>query len=161
MVKQSQKEAVYSAVMSVLGEQGVSVTEGSDISSLMSRELRSQVSEILVEGFKNGSIELNKTFSDSELRTYVSGLQSNWLKKDKRLNGGTQYVAKNPGSRAGSSDPQLKALRSLLSALTDETERLEVQSHIDARSAELAAQKVTKSIDRSAIPAELLTKLGM
>lgn len=160
MSKQSQKEAVYSAVMSVLSENGVSVTEGTSVSSLMTKNLRSQVSQILIEGFKGGSIELDKTFDESGLRAYVSGLQSNWLRKDKRLSGGVAYVAKNPGSRSGSSDPQMKALLTLLGSLTEEEDRAEVQKHIDARRAEIQSQKV-KLIDKSAIPSELLTKLGL
>jgi len=46
---------------------------------------------------------------DAKLRSYCSGLQSNWLRKDTRLNGGVKYVAKNPGSRAGSTDPKALA----------------------------------------------------
>lgn len=161
MVKQSQKEAVYSAVMNVLSENGVQTESGTNVGNLMTRELRSQVNEILVQGFSSGSIELDRTFTDSELRAYVSGLQSNWLRKDKRLNGGVAYVAKNPGSRAGSGDAQLKALRALLSTLTDSDERAEVQQHIDARVAEISANKKTSTkIDFSILPAELAAKFA-
>lgn len=160
MSKQTQKEAVYSAVINVLSENGITVESGTDVSAVMNRTLRSQVNEILVQGFKSGTIELEKTFSDSELRAYVSGLQSNWLRKDKRLNGGTSYVAKSPGSRAGSGDAQLKALRALLSSLTNETERAEVQQHIDARVAEISSSKKTKTIDFSVLPAELASKFS-
>lgn len=157
MSKMSQKEAVYSAVTSVLSENNISVSEGTDVSTVMTRELRSQVNAILVEGFNSGSVELDRTFNPSDLKAYVSGLQSNWLRKDKRLNGGAKYSAKNPGSRIGSGDAQLKAMRSLLSTLTDESERSEVQSHIDTRVNEIQAVKAKKSItvDFAALPADL------
>jgi hypothetical protein len=69
-------------------------------------------------------------------------------------------VAKNPGSRVGSSDPTLKALRALRSTLTVESEIAEVDSHITARIAEIkpAKTKSTVAVDFSALPAELASK---
>lgn len=151
MSKMNQKEAVFQAICNVTGFKGEGVLS-------ITKEQRSQVNAILFEGFRAGTIELDREYSDSDLKSYVSGLQSNWIRKDKRLNGGTQYVAKNPGSRAGSTDPQLKAMRALLSTLTDESERAEVQSHIDAKVAEIAAAKQTKVVDFSALPADLAAK---
>lgn len=156
MSKLSQKEAVYNAVTSVLSENNISVSEGTDVSTLMTRELRSQVNQVLFEGFRSGSVELDREYSDSDLKAYVSGLQSNWLRKDKRLNGGTKYSAKNPGSRIGSSDPQLKAMRALLTTLSSESDRAEVQSAIDTRVSEIQASKVKKvTIDTESLPADL------
>lgn len=153
MTKITQKEAVFQAVKNVCGEQEGAYTPSS--------EQRAQVNQILFESFKAEKIELEKTFTDSELKSYVSGLQSNWLRKDKRLNGGVTYVAKNPGSRAGSGDPSLKAMRALLSTLTVEEERAEVQSHIDARLAEISASKTKKTVvDFSALPADLAAKFS-
>jgi len=160
MSTQTQKEAVHSAVTSVLSEAGVSVNEGDNFATHLTRELRAQVTNILVEGFNSGSIALDKSFaSESDLRTYCSGLTSNWLRKDTRLNGGMKYEAKNPGSRVGSSDVQLKAMRALLSTKSDPSEQAEIQSFIDARVAEIkVSRKPAKSIDFSALPAELAEK---
>lgn len=156
MSKFTQKEAVYNAITSVLSESNIEFAEGTDVSSLMTREIRSQVNQILFEGFRSGTVELDREFNDTELKAYVSGLQSNWIRKDKRLNGNTKYVAKNPGSRAGSGDAQLKAMRALLSTLTEESDRAEVQSHIDARVSEISASKAKKvTIDMSVLPADL------
>lgn len=153
----SQKEAVFSAVTSVLSEAGISVGDNESVSTLLTRELRAQVTNILVEGFNNGSVSLDKTFTtEAELRTYCSGLTSNWLRKDTRLNGGVKYAAQNPGSRVGSTDAQLKAMRALLSTKSDPAERAEIQSFIETRVAEIkATRKPSKSIDVSALPAEL------
>lgn len=153
MSKQSQKEAVYTAVVNVTGFKG----EGQCVPT---KEQRAQICSILIEGFKAGKIELDREYTESELRSYVSGLLSNWLRKDKRLNGGIQYTAKNPGSRTGASDPQLKALKALLTTLTDPSERAEVQGYIDARLKELQAQKVKVEVDFSLLPKELAEKFS-
>lgn len=153
----TQKEAVYTAITSVLAEAGVHFEEGSDVSTVLTKEHRAQVNAILFEGFKSGQIQLDKSFGDTELKAYVSGLQSNWIRKDKRLNGGTQYVAKNPGSRQGSGDPQIKAMRLLLSTLTDESERSEVEAEIAKRQAEITKSKAP-AIDFSALPESLRAK---
>jgi len=140
--KMSQKEAVFSAVTNVCGE-----TDGAYSPT---KDERASVNQILFEGFRNGTIEYKgdvSALSDSDLKGYVSGLQSNWLRKDKRLNGNVQYVAKNPGSRAGSTDPQIKAMRVLLSTQEDPTKRAEIQAFIDKRLAEIKPAKVTELTD--------------
>jgi hypothetical protein len=145
MTKHTQKEAVFQAVTNVCGDMEVYTP---------SKEQRASVNQILFEGFKAGTIELDREYSDTELKAYVSGLQSNWLRKDKRLNGNVAYVAKNPGSRTGSSDTQIKAMRALLATKTDVAERAEIQSFIDKRLAEIKPSK-TVEIDISALPVEL------
>ena len=157
----NQKQAVYQAITSVLSEADIHFEDGMNASTLITPELRKQVNAILIEGFRSKTIELDREYSDTELKSYVSGLQSNWLRKDKRFNGGVQYVAKNPGSRAGSGDASLKNMRILLSQVTDVNERAEVQGFIDARVAELSKGKTTtKVIDFSALPAELQAKFS-
>jgi hypothetical protein len=161
MSKQSQKEAVFTAITNVLSEAGIPVVEGQSIETYMTREVRAQVNQILFEGFKTSTVELDREFTDSELKAYVSGLQSNWIRKDKRLNGNVSYIAKNPGSRAGSADPQLKAMRALLSTLSIDSEKAEVQAHINARLSEISVSKAkTVSIDFSALPADLAAKFS-
>lgn len=157
MSQVTQKAAVYTAVVSVLTEAGIKFEDGMNVTPHMTRELRSQVNAILFEGFKSGSIQLDRAFSDSELKAYVSGLQSNWLRKDSRLNGDTKYVAKNPGSRQGSGDAQLKAMRALLNSLTSEEDKAEVQQAIDARIADITKTK-TPSINFEVLPESLKAK---
>jgi hypothetical protein len=151
MSKMKQKDAVYQAVINVTGYTGEGACHPS-------KEQRAQINMILFEGFKSETIEMDTVKSDSDLKGYVSGLTSNWLRKDGRLNGGVKYEAKNPGSRAGSADPQLKAMRTLLSTLTTPEEKAEVQSYIDARIAEIAAVKQATIVDFSALPADLQAK---
>jgi|ERR1019366_3501639 hypothetical protein len=149
----TQEEAVFQAIINVVGEQ-----EGAYAPT---KEERSQITEILVEGFKAGKIALKETpanadklADDAKLRSYCSGLQSNWIRKDPRLNGGVKYVAKNPGSRAGSTDPQIKAMRTLLQTRTDlsSDDRAEIQTMIDSRVAEIKpAKSVTLTDEQVAV----------
>ena len=145
-MKMTQKEAVFSAIQNVCGTQDGAYTP--------TKEERASVNQILFEGFRSGTIELDREYSDSELKAYVSGLQSNWLRKDKRLNGNVQYVAKNPGSRAGSTDASVKAMRALLATKSDPSERKEIQDFIDKRVAEIKPAK-TVTINVSDLPPEL------
>ena len=149
----NQKEAVYTAVVNVTGFSGDGAVD-------VSKEQRAQVNAILFEGFRAGNISIDREFNDAELKKYISGLTSNWLRKDTRLNGGTAYIAKNPGSRAGSGDASLKAMRALLSTLTSAEDKAEVQKHIDERVSEIASTKVTKVIDYSMLPADLAAKFS-
>ena len=146
MTKMTQKEAVFQAISNVMGTQ--------DGAFSPTKEQRASVNQILFEGFRSGSIELDREYSDSELKAYVSGLQSNWLRKDKRLNGGVTYVAKNPGSRTGSTDASVKAMRALLNTKTDPVEKAEIQGFIDKRLAEIKPAK-TVTINVADLPPEL------
>lgn len=157
-MKMTQKAAVFAAITAVLSNEGVSFEEGMDVGPLMTRERRSSVNQILFEGFRSGKIELDREYTDTELKGYVSGLQSNWIRKDSRLNGNTKYVAKNPGSRVGQGDAQLKALKQLISTKSDPAEVAEIQGYIDAREAELRAAKVKTVINLDALPEALRSK---
>jgi hypothetical protein len=164
MSQSKQKEAVFSAVSSVLAEANITVNEGDNFATHLSRELRAQVTNILVEGFTSGNISLEKTFeSEADLRTYCSGITSNWLRKDPRMNGGVKYVAKNPGSRVGSADPQLKAMRTLLATRTDlnDADRSEIQGMIDKRVFEVKSSKKSSAKELTAEQIEILKNAGL
>jgi len=155
MSKMNQKEATFQAVISVIPH------ENERGACAPSNDQKGMICQILFEGFKSNRIELTQEYSDKELKSYVGGLVSNWLRKDKRLNGGISYVTKNPGSRVGSSDPSLKAMRALLnSPLLTSEDKVEIQGHIDSRVAELNTSKQTVTIDYSALPADLQAKFN-
>jgi len=142
-----QKDAVFQAICDVRGS-----TEFSEAVELTKDE-RGKVQAALIAGFQAGEIVYQGDASDSaKLSAYVSGLVSNWLRKDKRLNGNVAYMAKNPGTRTGSGDETLKAMRTLLSVTTDETAKSEIQLEIDKRINEL---KPKKTVNVAAIPESL------
>ena len=147
----TQKDAVYQAVISVLSNEGVAFKEGVDSAiSLLNRPLRSRINSILMSGFASGNVELDTSFdSQAALKTYTSGLVSNWLRKDARLNGGIKAapskrnnVVSKSSVKSRDKDLQLKALKALLSQTTDNEKRLEIQSFIDARVNELEKQSL-------------------
>lgn len=167
----NQREAVYNATKSTLKDMGITFEDGSNISEIMTEDIRKKVHAIVVQSFKDGKVEFKDTPSnqeklsdDSKLNSYVSGLISNWYRKDKRFNGNTKYTAKNPGSRSGQGDPQLKALKQLYKQFegTDEDKAAEIKKHIDVRLSEIAAEKAKKvEINLNAIPDELKEALDL
>lgn len=158
----NQREAVYGAIKSVLAENEINFEDGMDVATVLTKELRGQVNEILYHGFVSGSVGLDIKYDDKQLRQYCSSLQSNWIRKDKRLNGGVKYEAKNPGSRAGSGDESVKAMKTLLKTLTPGTEDYtDVETHLNARLAEISASKVkTITINMDALPEALRNKFS-
>lgn len=150
----NQKEATYNAVINSFENAGVDFEDGQNAKDVLTAEIRSEVRETLFTQFRNGEISHSDEFAetklndDSELKKYVAGLLSNWIKKDKRLNGNTQYKIQNPGSRAGQGDDTVKALRGLIKQLTatGNTDGLaEAKEALSARQAEIAAEKAVKS----------------
>lgn len=148
----SQKEAVFSIITTMFEIEGNGAVQ-------LDKSQKHDVIDALVVGFVNKEIQYAGNLPEGkDLRNYCSGLLNNWLRKDTRLNGGTAYVAKNPGSRTGSTDPQIKAMKALLATRTDAAERAEIQSFIDARIAQIKpAKSVTVNADD--LPAELRAKL--
>lgn len=159
-MKTNQKTAVFQAILMVLESKGIEFNEGSNVAEHMSKDIRSEVNAILFQGFRAGDIELEKEYTDTDLKAYVSGLQSNWIRKDKRLNGNVVYQAKNPGSRAGSGDAQLKNMKLLLATLTPGTpDHAEVEQAVAERTIEVQATKAKSiTVDFSALPAHLRAK---
>ena len=145
-----QKEATYQAIKSVCPNH-----EDFQVLKVNADERKSIVA-ILVEGFKAGEIELKRQQKD--LNGYCKGLLSNWLKKDKRFNGGIVHKSKNPGIRAGQGDPTVKNLRVMLKLTEEkggsEADMQAIQEAIQARIAELKP-KVEHTVDESLIPENL------
>lgn len=140
----NQKDAVFAAIVSVLGHTPTTAVE-------LTESQKPLVYDILVKGFMNGEIAYKSDFDEAIIRKYVPGLVNNWMRKDKRLNGNTEYQAKNPGSRTGAGDERLKALRALLAAVPDDVKPT-VQAEIDKRLEEL---KPSKTINVAALPEHL------
>ena len=113
--------------------------------------------------FRSGKVQYSVEFAskvsdDKELKSYISGLVNNWIRKAPELNSGAKYQAKNPGSRQGSGDEQIKEMRLLLSVTKDPEARKLIEKAIESRAQEV---KPTKTIDLDKIPQELREKLGL
>lgn len=148
---QSQKQSVFVAVTSVLGL-------GLDHKGLVSltKEQRKTVIDMVTDSIVSGETEFSeeakvKYPTRDDVKGYVNGMVSNWLRKDTRLNDGNKYETKNPGSRAGSGDEVLKNLKALRATLSDKDHIAAVDEEIKKRTEEIAAAKaktVTINVDK-------------
>lgn len=147
-----QNDAVFQVVCLVLGQDGFSAKV-----ELTEKE-RAEVVSLVTAGIIAGNVDFSaeakaKYDTEAKVRSYTVGMVNNHLRKDKRLNGGEKYIIKNPGSRAGQADKQLKAMRALRATLTDATEIKLVDEAIERRAAEIKAAKVkTTEININALP---------
>ena len=165
----SQREAVYQATHNVLANERINFEDGELISEVMTDALRATVIEIVTAGFMEKRVELKDTPANkakledpAKLKSYVSGLVSNWYRKDKRFNGNVAYEPKNPGSRQGQGDAKLKALKQLKIKFQGTEQETAIDGHIEARLSEIQAEKQAKiEIDYSVLDQELLEDLGI
>lgn len=150
-----QNDAVFGAVCEVLGQNNFSTKVE------LSKDQQNQVIEIVTNGILNGTVDFSteaKTkYNDyDKVRSYTTGMVNNHLRKDLRLNGGSKYQPKNPGSRAGSGDEQLKALKALRSTVSDPETIQQLDAAIEVRTQEIKATKVKKvEINYDALPEHL------
>ena len=170
---QSQRAAYFKAITSVLKENKVNFEENKTVvKSVLTSEMREQVISIVCAGFKNGSISLKDTPSNREkladaakLKTYARGTLTNWLAKDKRLNGGVDHEIKKPGSRAGQGDKEVQNFKALQAQFAPGSKQYDIiQGKIDERKAKIAAEKAAKKhreVDYSLVPDELMKELGL
>lgn len=141
----TQGDAVFQAVCNVVGRPDHNKVE-------LSKEQLKQVHSEVLAMFKSGQTSHRGNPTDEELAKYVPGLVNNWLRKDKRLNGGVKYETKRPGSRTGSGDEQLKAMKQLLSITTDPDARSAIELEMKNR---LEVIKPKPTVDVSKLPESL------
>lgn len=154
MTTVTQRQAVYNAISSIK-------TVDETTQTVLTKDESLKVKAILVEGFTNGEIAIDPTYNMSKINTYASGLISNWIKKDSRLNGGVKFQIKNPGSRAGSTDKSVAALKALLKQIGENHEKTaEVKEAIAKRVAEIKPGKAKPTIDAELLPEDLRVLLN-
>lgn len=163
MSKQSQKEAVFTAVKTVVEATGNQFVEGESYADRLTDQMRKQIVDIIENGLITGETELNTSFDTStKLRNYASCLLSNWVRKDARLNGGGKYAPAKTGiTRAR--DPQIKAMKALLASgqVTAQEDIDEINAFILTRQAELDAQKKPSiKVDFNLLPESLRDKFA-
>ena len=157
----NQRTATVNTILSVLKDRDVEYELNGEvpISEVLNDKDKADVRTILFEAFRTGKVTFKPEFQvkvddDTKLRTYVSGLVNNWIKKAKEFNGDTAYVPKNPGSRAGQGDEQIRELKKLLKENQDDPEvKAEIQEAIDARLTEIKPEAAP--VDTTKIPEHL------
>lgn len=152
-----QAQAVVSATQSVLGD---SFDHSQPILTYITKAQIEEVVNVVTAQIIAGKVEFGakeKYDTDAKVRAYTKGMVNNWHRKSLQLNP-VKYEAKNPGSRAGSSDPmvrEMKKLKAQLTAAGDEETANEVQAQIDARIQEVKPTKSLPTINTSALPESL------
>ena len=167
----NQRQAVYVATMNVLAEHEIPFDDGQagGAEKVVTKDMRASIVDGISLAILNGEVEMSTEgkakYNDlKKMKTYVSGLVSNWFRKDPRLNGNTKHQAKNPGSRAGAGDEQIKALKTLLTVKAGDAEAVAaIEQAIEARKTEISASKQVELTPAmiECLPAELKTKLGL
>lgn len=164
-----QSDAVYQATHAVLKEAGITFEDKVDnIKNVITTELRKQVivlvSALLHAGKAAFSDKARVKYPTEEIirKDYTPGMVSNWYRKDLRWNGNVKYEALNPGSRAGSGDPEVKNLKLLIASgkLSAEQSAIATEA-MEARKDKLRAEKTKVEVDYSKIPSDLLDMLGI
>lgn len=158
----NQKQATINAILSVLRDRGVDYELNGDtpVSEVITPADRAKTRDMLFTAFRAGDVSYKESFQpklddDSELKKYVGGLTNNWIRKAKELNCNQAYTPKNPGSRAGSTDPQVKEMRKLLKVTQDSEARDAIKEAITTRLGEIRSSKMKVEVDMSVIPEEL------
>jgi hypothetical protein len=156
----NQRKATVAAIVSVLADRGVAYEFDGPVSAadMMTSADKEKTVDIICKGFMSGEVEMSdegktKYFTQpAELRKYVVGLVNNWLRKATELNGGQKYQVKNPGSRKGSSNETVRALRQLLAITSDSEAKQAIEAEI---ASQLESLKPKVEINSDAIPAHL------
>lgn len=160
MSKLSQHAAVVQVTQAHFGEKFI---PGSDVKEIATKADKQAIAAKIAEMMLEGAVELSdsaraKYGESAEILTskYVVGMVTNWFNKSKELNGGVKYETKNPGSRIGSGDEQLKELgllRKQLLQIGNEDGVKRVDEAITARRAEIqAAKQPTIEINKDNLP---------
>jgi len=156
MGKINQREACYNAI------KGIKEFED-NTKVMLSDSERKEVIAAVTEGFLDGTVEMKDTESNkakladpAKMKSYVIGLVNDFMRKDKRVNGGTKYEASAPGSRP--TDQKLKVLTAAYQIASSEgnSEAMDkIEEAINTRKAEIAKPKATKQIDLSLLPDDI------
>lgn len=147
-----QNDAVFKAVCKVLGQ------DKFDGAVALDKDQKVKVVEMVTQGIIDGVVDFSaeayaKHDTPAKVKSYTTGMVNNHLRKDKRLNGGAKYEIKNPGSRAGQGDEQLKAMRALRTQLTKPEDISQLDEAINARAEAIKAEsKKAVEINIEALP---------
>jgi len=164
----SQHSSVINATKTWFGE---NFRAGVDVKTYATKADKQAIALAVAEGMLSGDVELSDSAKakyadsiESLVSKYVMGMVTNWFNKSKELNGGLKYETKNPGSRAGTGDAQIKEMRLLrkkLLELGNSEGAARVDAAISDRLAEIGATTTkTIEINADAIPEGLRDLVG-
>lgn len=169
----NQRDGVFKAVQEVIGQDSFSERV------VLTSDQRKRVIDLVTNGIildeVNMSDNAKLTYDTPEkIKSYVASLVSDCVRKDTRMNGGSKYTPTKPGTRTGSKDEQIQAMRAARKSfvISGDAEKVRIiDEEITNRIKTLQASKPasspktktpkTISVDLSMIPAELKASLGL
>lgn len=149
----SQKDGTFNVVKTVLNDFKREINPTEQV--VLSSEERAGCIQRLCSMLENKTIFTSKNYNESGRKTYAGGLLSNWLKKDRRLNGDIEFQLKNPGSRANNTTPEIIELKKLHKHVKGTEDESKVKSMLDDKVTEHRQSRQMQAIDITLIPAEL------
>lgn len=155
----SQKEAVYVAVKDILEANGKSIKTTEPVALSISE--RAAVVQYIADLIASSQAYFSpnaaaKYSTEKDIKKYVSGLVSNWLRRDPRLNGGSASAVASQSESKKEPDTVLKNLKNLLHNVKGNPEaEAEILKEIEKRSAGIKADKIAGKIDKDSIPEHL------
>lgn len=154
----SQKECVFITIEEFFTNNGWVLSKDKKV--VLSLKDKKDIIESLTNKAMLGcmSLELEskaKYHSRELMLGYCTKLLNNWLRKDIRLNGGIKFFIKNPGSKAGTSDPQIKQLKEIKSKIVDTTYVKAIDEQIGIRLSKINNGKKLKSINKDILPEDI------
>ena len=157
----SQVNGVVDVIMSVLNENDIDYELGGEINvkDVLNPTMLIEIRLRVLNEFNEEKILLSekgklKNNTEKLMKSYVSGLVNNWVRKYKPFNNGIAYEIKNKGSRSGSGDEQVREMRKLLKTITDPDTKGKIEAAIAARIIEIKPESNVE-IDASILPEHL------
>lgn len=153
-----QIEAVMNVVVSFTSDEGIAFEEGSTKLDFNKSQLDSMTA-MLVASFEAGDIEIKSEKESARPAAYLRSMLRNHLRKDSRLNGGEKYSEIKTEGKKRITDPTLKELKKLLTAVTaagNAESIAAVQAEHDKQLAIVeAAKNKAEAIDAGKLPESL------
>lgn len=153
IIMMNQRTATVQTVLNVLADKGVvyELNGPKAIKDCLDATDKEKIRAEMFRMFKQGEITIATEYGDADLKKYINGLVNNWITKAPEFNGGKKHEIKNPGSRAGSGNPEVKNMRLLLEQVADPETKALIQAEID----KATAPKEKATIDASFLPESL------
>lgn len=149
-----QKEVVFTTTMKVLGGDFKEGLVCSDFFKSHPKK-KEELVQLMTESLENGEWTIKSEKANENVTQYINSVIANFFRRDTRLNGGTEYVAVNPGSKTGSRDPKIKNMKLLLATQEEGSEAYDkIKAKIEFLLEEARELKASKEIDATVLDPE-------
>lgn len=134
------------------------ITFEGDLKEKLTKDDQANIVTMMAIAAAGGEIPVksDKYSTQEDYEKYFKGQLNDALRKDRDLNGGIPYTAKNPGKFKNAGDPQIKVLKVLLKTKPEHAD--EIQEAIDKRQEELDRESAPELTEEQR---EVLAQIGL